>query len=262
MTTMTLTKTVDLNCDMGESFGHYELGNDAEIMNYITSANVACGFHAGDPMVIEKTVRLAAQKGVAVGAHPSYPDLQGFGRRRMDMTPAEIENLVLYQIGALYAFTRAAGLELSHVKGHGMLQNVAQVEGPVAQAIARGIARFSRDLPMVIFATNGDLMAHAAAEAGLPVIREAFADRAYNSDGTLVSRRLSGALLTDPAQAAEQVARLVLRGEIIAASGEIIKLQADTVCIHGDGPTAPAVVKAVRERMTQESIEVRSPRLR
>jgi UPF0271 protein len=246
---------IDINCDMGESFGNYILGNDAELLDYVTSANIACGFHAGDPTVMEQTVTLAAQKGVAVGAHPSYPDLQGFGRRKMDMTLTEIEALVLYQIGALSAFARANGAKMTHVKAHGMLYNVAAVEKPVAEAIAHAIARFDPQLVMVALATS-PLMIEAGLKAGLKVAREAFADRAYNADGTLVNRKLPGSMISDPHKAVEQVLRLVTKGEIVALDGSLLKLEADTVCVHGDGPHALEIASALRQELTRAGVKL------
>ena len=193
---------IDLNCDMGESFGRYRLGTDADLMAYITSANIACGLHAGDPVIMEGTVRLAQEHGVAAGAHPGFPDLQGFGRRAMQLTPEEAEAFVLYQIGALAAFARASGAELVHVKPHGALYNQAAQDYTMARAIARAIARFSPQLILVGLA-NSRLM-EAGLEAGLPVACEAFVDRAYEADGSLRSRRLPGAVLHDPQQAASQ----------------------------------------------------------
>lgn len=251
-------KKIDLNCDMGESFGNYKLGEDEKMLDYVTSANIACGFHAGDPVVMARTVKLAVEKGVVVGAHPSYPDLQGFGRRKMDMTPDEVEALVLYQVGALAGFAKAYGAELVHVKAHGMLYNTAALEAPLAKAIARGIARFSRDLIMVCLASSS-LMIEEAEKAGLKVAREAFADRGYNADGTLVSRRLPNSVFSDPKQALEQVLSLVKKGELTAADGSTVKLQADTVCIHGDGPAALPIARTLREELTKEGIELCPP---
>ncbi|NWJ45814.1 MAG: 5-oxoprolinase subunit PxpA [Chloroflexi bacterium] len=245
---------IDINCDMGESFGHYKLGNDLALLEYVTSANVACGFHAGDPLVMSETVKLALDKDVAVGAHPSYPDLQGFGRRKMEMTAAEIEAFILYQIGALSAFVHAQGATLTHVKAHGALYNVAALEMPVAEAIARAIARFDQTLIMVVLATS-PLMIEAGQRAGLQVAREAFADRAYNADGTLVNRKLPNSLITDPVKATEQVVRLVKKGEIMASDGSILELQADTVCIHGDGPTALEIARHLSETLAAENIK-------
>lgn len=249
---------IDINCDMGESFGNYVMGQDAEILNYVTSANIACGFHAGDPVVMAKTVRLAVERGVAIGAHPSYPDLQGFGRRKMDMTPDEIEAMIIYQIGALDGFARANGTHLTHVKAHGMLYNVAAVEPAVAQAYARAVARYNPELAFVCLATS-PMIIEEGRKAGLRVVREAFADRAYNPDGSLVNRRLPGSMITDPAASVEQVIKLVTQGEVVAHDGTVLKLEADTVCVHGDGPTAPAIARALRERLQEAGIRVAVP---
>jgi UPF0271 protein len=249
---------IDINCDMGESFGNYVLGQDAELLDHISSANIACGFHAGDPLVMAKTVQLALEKGVAVGAHPSYPDLQGFGRRKMDMTPDEIEAMIIYQIGALDGFVRANGAHMTHVKAHGMLYNVAAVEPPIAKAYARAVARYNPELAFVCLATS-PMFIEEGRKAGLRVVREAFADRAYNPDGSLVSRRLPGSMITDPEKSVEQVIRLVTQGEIVAHDGTLLKLQADTVCVHGDGPTAPTIARALKERLQQAGIKVAVP---
>ncbi len=251
---------IDLNCDMGESFGNYNMGSDAELLDYVTSANVACGFHAGDPMVMARTVGLAAQKGVAVGAHPAYPDLQGFGRRRLDMTADEIEAVILYQIGALDGFAKAAGVRLTHVKAHGALYNVAAAEPAVAKAYARAVARYNPDLSLVCLATS-PMMIEEGRKAGLVVLREAFADRAYNADGSLVNRRITGSMISDPEKSAEQVLRLVKQGQIVALDGTILELEADTVCVHGDGPTAPQIVRALRQHLAQAGVEVVAPQL-
>lgn len=249
---------IDINCDMGESFGNYVMGQDAEILNHVTSANIACGFHAGDPLVMAKTVRLAVEKGVAIGAHPSYPDLQGFGRRKLDMTPDEIEAMVIYQIGALDGFARANGARLTHVKAHGALYNVAAQEPAVAKAYARAVARYNPELAFVCLAT-APMIIEEGRKAGLRVVREAFADRAYNPDGSLVNRRLPGSLISDPEKSVEQVIRLVRQGEVVAHDGAILKLEADTVCVHGDGPTAPAIARALKARLQEAGITVARP---
>lgn len=246
---------IDINCDMGEGFGNYKLGEDELLLDYVTSANIACGFHAGDPTVMARTVKMAAQKGVAVGAHPSYPDLQGFGRRKMDMTPDEIEALVLYQVGALAGFAHAYGANLTHVKAHGMLYNTAALEAPLARAIAKGIASYSRDLIMVCLASSA-LMIEEGEKAGLLIAREAFADRGYNADGTLVSRRQPNSVFSDPRQAVEQVLGMVKQGQITAADGSTVKLTVDTVCIHGDGPAALPIARALREELLKEGVEL------
>lgn len=239
---------------MGESFGAYTLGADAELMPLITSANIACGLHAGDPMVLDRTVALARAHSVAAGAHPGFPDLAGFGRRNMQLTPAEIENAVLYQIGAVAAFCRAHGIPLVHVKAHGALYNLAAVDDKVARAIARGIARFDRNLVMVGLASS-PVMAEAAASEGLTFAREAFADRAYNPDGTLQSRAIAGSLIIDPARAAAQAVHIA-RGHVIAHDGTTLHIDAQTVCLHGDNPSARENARAVRAALKDAGIPV------
>ncbi len=245
---------IDLNCDMGESFGRYTIGSDEAMMPYITSANIACGLHAGDPLVMERTVRLAQEHGVGIGAHPGFPDLQGFGRRVMQLAPEEAEAFVLYQVGALAAFAKAAGAELVHVKPHGALYNLAARDRPLAEAIAQAVARFSRQLILVGLANS--LLVEAGLEAGLPVAREAFADRAYEADGSLRSRRLPGAVLEDPAQAAEQVVRIAQEGLVVAYTGEEVPVQAETICLHGDTSTAVEIAKTIRGELEAAGIEV------
>lgn len=245
---------IDLNCDMGESFKLTGLENDTALLNYVTSANIACGFHAGDPITMAQTVKVAVAKGVAIGAHPSYHDIEGFGRRQQDLSLDEIEALVLYQTGALSAFARANGTELTHVKPHGALYNLAAVKPTVARAIALGVVAFSRDVILVGLATAPAFLEEGR-RVGLRVAGEAFIDRAYNPDGTLVSRQLPNSLLTDPEVAATQAMGLV-QGHVQASDGSILKLQADTLCIHGDGPTALAIAKAVREVLQQAGVKV------
>ncbi|HSR10184.1 MAG TPA: 5-oxoprolinase subunit PxpA, partial [Thermodesulfobacteriota bacterium] len=219
---------VDINCDMGESFGAYKLGRDEEVMDYISSANIACGWHAGDPVVIDSTVRLAKEKGVAVGAHPGYPDLMGFGRRRIDLTPHEIENYVLYQIGALYAFAKTHGVPLQHVKAHGGLGNLAMVDPGVAEAFARGVLRFSREIILVVY--TGTVMAQAARESGIPFVEEVYADRVYNPDGTLQSRKIPGSVIHDPERAARQALTMAREGYVVAHDGTKFNVKAETIC--------------------------------
>lgn len=245
---------IDLNCDMGESFKLSGLENDVALLDYVTSANIACGFHAGDPITMAQTVKVAVAKGVAIGAHPSYLDIEGFGRRPQALSLDEIEALVLYQTGALAAFARANGVELTHVKPHGALYNLAAVEPAVARAIAQGVAAFSRDLILVGLATAPAFLEEGR-RVGLRVAGEAFIDRAYNPDGTLVSRQQANSLLTDPQVAANQAVALV-EGRVQAIDGSILKLQADTLCIHGDGPTALEIAKAVRQVLQQAGVTV------
>ena len=245
---------VDLNCDMGESFGRYRIGADEAMMQYITSANIACGYHAGDPLVMDRTVRLAAKHGVGVGAHPGFPDLMGFGRRAMQLSPAEIENYILYQIGALAAFARAAGVELVHVKPHGALYNVAAKDVELARAIVHGIARFSKELVVVCPAASA--MIEAAEEEGLCAAQEGFADRVYNQDGTLQSRKEPGSVIHDPQRAAERAVAMVRDGVVVAHTGEKIPLRVDTICIHGDTPAAVQIAQAIRKELEAAGIEV------
>jgi UPF0271 protein len=242
---------IDLNCDMGESFGAYRLGDDAAILPFITSANVACGFHAGDALVMQATVGLCAAAGVRVGAHPSTPDLQGFGRREMNLAPEEAEAFVLYQVGALAAFARAAGVELTHVKPHGALYNQAARDPALAAAVGHAVARFSRGLVLVGLA--GSALVAAAIDAGLYTASEGFPDRAYEPDGSLRSRRLPGAVLHDPAQIAANAVRLAREG-LVTPQG---RLSMDTLCLHGDNPAAVAAAQAVRQALAQANIEVK-----
>ena len=246
---------VDLNCDMGESFGRYRLGADEVMMPYITSANIACGYHAGDTLVMDRTVRLAAKHGVAVGAHPGFPDLMGFGRRAMQLSSEEIENYVLYQVGALAAFARAAGVELGHVKPHGALYNMAAKDMELSRAIVRGVARFSGEVIVVCLA--GSATIEAAGEAGLRVAREGFADRTYNPDGTLRSRTLPGALIENPKAAAEQAIRMVRDGVVVAHTGLEIPLQVNTICVHGDSKGAVQIAVTLRTELEAAGIEVK-----
>ncbi len=245
---------VDLNSDLGESFGRYKLGLDEEVMKFISSANVATGWHAGDPLVMRRTVRLAKENGVAVGAHPGYPDLLGFGRRYMKLSPEEARNYILYQIGALYAFVRAEGVELQHVKPHGALYNALVKEEELARAVIEGIADFDKNL---IFVTlSGSRPAQIAEELGVNVAHEVFADRAYNPDGTLVPRSKPGAVIHDKEEIAERVVSMVKDGGVKAINGEWIELKVDTICVHGDNPKAVEIAKAVRGALESEGVKV------
>jgi UPF0271 protein len=249
-----MLKRIDINCDLGESYGAYRLGLDEEVMNYISSANIACGWHAGDPMVMEKTVRMAKEKGVAVGAHPGYPDLLGFGRRRMDLTPAELESYLLYQMGALYAFTRAYGLPLQHIKAHGALGNLAFVDLEVSKTIARAAARFDKEIILVAY--SGTIMVQAAKEVGVRYVEEAYADRVYNPDGTLQSRKIPGSVIHDPEKAARQALTIVKEGYVIAHDGTKIPLKPASLCVHGDTPTAIEILKKIHAELQAASIAV------
>jgi len=246
---------IDINCDMGESFGVYKLGRDKEVMDYISSANIACGWHAGDPLVMEETVRLAKEKGVAVGAHPGYPDLLGFGRRRMDLSPSEIEAYLLYQMGALYAFAKAYGLPLQHVKAHGALGNLAFVDLEASKTIARAAARFSKEIIFVALA--GSVMVQAAKEVGVRFVEEVYADRVYNPDGTLQSRKIAGSVIHDPEKAARQALIIVQEGYVVAHDGTKVKVKPETLCVHGDTPGAIAILQKIREELKKASIAVK-----
>jgi UPF0271 protein len=248
--------TIDLNCDLGESFGAWQMGNDAAMIDLATSVNVACGFHAGDADTMRKTVQLAKARGVSIGAHPGYRDLHGFGRRPVaGLSAAEIENLVAYQIGALQAVATLAGHKVTHVKAHGALSNVACEDDMTARAIASAIKAVDRTLKFVVLANTRLVTAGEA--AGLPLVHEVFADRAYEDDATLVSRRKPGAVLHDTAQIAERVVRMVQDRAVVSVSGKTIKVQLDTVCIHGDTPGAVEIARAVREALKDSGIEVR-----
>ena len=249
-----MTNRMDINCDMGESFGVYKLGRDAEVMGYISSANIACAWHAGDPVVMEQTVRMAKEKGVAVGAHPGYPDLMGFGRRRMDLTLPEIEAYLLYQLGALGAFARAYGLPLQHLKAHGALGNLAFVDLEVSKALARAAARLDKNLILVALA--GTVMVQAAKEIGVRYVEEVYADRVYNPDGTLQSRKIPGSVIHDPEKAARQALTIVREGYVIAHDGTRVPVKPETLCVHGDTPTAIVILQKIREELQKASIAV------
>ncbi len=239
---------VDLNADVGEGM------DDRALLPYLTSANVACGLHAGDPTVMDTTVGEALSRGVCVGAHPGYADRENFGRVRMEMSPEAIERLVLYQIAALEGFVRSRGAALTHVKPHGALYHAGAEFSEVARAIARGVRRARPDL--VVVGPPGSRTLDAARAAGLPVAAEGFADRRYCADGTLVPRARKGALLTDPDEAAEQALHLARDGFVLAEDGSRIEVDADTICLHGDTPGAPGIARRIRERFRQEGVAV------
>ena len=245
---------VDLNSDIGESFGNYKLGLDEEVVKYISSANIACGWHAGDPMVMENTVTMAVKEEVGLGAHPGYPDLMGFGRRELKTASEEAKNYIKYQIGALWAFAQSKEAKLQHVKPHGAFYNMAARDAELAKAIAQGIYEVDKDLILVGLA-NSELT-KAGKEVGLKVANEVFADRAYNPDGTLVSRKKEGAVIHDTNLAISRVLRMVKEGKVEAINGKDISIQADTICVHGDNPQAVAFVKTIRNTLQREGIEV------
>lgn len=244
---------IDLNSDMGESYGRYTLGEDAELMRFVTSINVACGWHAGDPAVMRQTVAAAKAAGVRVGAHPSYPDPLGFGRREMALTRHEARDYTLYQLGALHAFAAAQGLALQHVKAHGAFYNVAVRDREIALGIAEAVAEFDRRLIMVGL-PDSELL-RAASGLGLRVAREAFADRAYNEDGTLVSRKVPGAVIHDAEAVVARVLAMV-QGKVTATTGKVIPIAVETICLHGDTPGAAALARQVRQALEAAAVQV------
>ena len=248
---------MDLNADLGESFGRWTLGDDERLVLHLSSANLACGFHAGEFRVMEASVALCRRAGVAVGAQPGYPDLLGFGRRPMPFEPEEVESLVRYQIGALEAFCRSAGVEMQHVKPHGALYNQAAVDPALAAAVARATARFSPDLLLYGLASS-EPMAAAAAEAGLRFVPEGFADRRYLPDGTLQPRSEPGSVIDDPDDAAAQ-AVAIAAGQVIAADGSSVELRAESICCHGDTPGAVEIAAAVRRGLEGAGIAIGPP---
>lgn len=245
---------VDLNCDLGESFGNYKCGLDAEVLPFISSANVACGFHASDPLVMQKTVALAKAAGVRIGAHPGYPDLVGFGRRNLNASPAEVKAMVQYQIGALDAFCRAQGVALQHVKPHGAMYNMAAKDESLALAICEGIYEVNPQL--ILLGLAGSKLIAAAAKLGLPYANEVFADRAYEEDGSLVARTKSGAMITDEDEAIARVIKMVKYGKVTAITGKEVPLLADSICLHGDGPKAVVFAERISNALKAEGIEI------
>ncbi|MCF8030658.1 MAG: LamB/YcsF family protein [Desulfohalobiaceae bacterium] len=249
---------IDVNCDMGESFGPYTLGRDSEVMPHITSANVACGWHAGDPSVMDRTVALAAQNGVSVGAHPGYPDLLGFGRRKLDCSPDDLTQYIIYQVGALQAFCHKHGTPLQHVKPHGALYHAVLEDEELGRAVARAVLQVDPGLVLVTLAgPKGESMSSICREMGLDVAREAFPDRAYNADGTLVPRGSRGAVIEDPQEVAARTHSLARDNSVRAASGETIELEAHTVCVHGDTPTAVELVREIGHRLQDDGLQLR-----
>ena len=240
-------KNIDINSDLGESFGAYTMGNDADVLRYVTSANIACGFHASDPLTMQKAVRQAKEAGVKIGAHPGYPDLVGFGRREMKVSPAELKAMVLYQVGALQAVCRAEGTKLHHVKPHGAMYNMAAKDEELADAIAQAVAAVDGSLTLV--GLSGSCMKAAAEKQGLAFAAEVFADRAYEDDGSLVSRTKPGAMIEDEDLAIRRMLRLVKEGTVESIHGREIALQADTICVHGDSPKAVLFTKKLREAL-------------
>ena len=245
---------MNLNADMGEGFGAYTIGNDDALLKIVRSANVACGFHGGDPNVMHRMVTRAREEGVSIGAHPGFNDLWGFGRRRIDMNLGDLEYAIAYQIGALQAIASYAGVTVTHLKPHGALNNMAAEEIDIAMAIGRAIKTV--DSTMIYVALAGSKMEQAAEQLGLPLAREGFADRLYDDDGNLTSRKLDGAVIKDPAVATENVIRMVRDGEIISRNGKSLSRKVETICVHGDEPTAVVIAQAVRDGLQEAGIDV------
>ncbi len=247
---------VDLNCDMGESFGVYKMGTDEEILDCVTSANIACGFHAGDPATMRKTVKLALEKGIGIGAHPGLPDLAGFGRRNMDISAQEAYDMVVYQIGALYGFVKAAGGKLQHVKPHGALYNMAAKNKDLSEAIAEAV--YKVDPELILFGLSGSELVKAGKAVGLRTASEVFADRTYQADGSLTPRRHPDALITDDKLAIAQVVRMVKEGKVLSQQGADIAIGADTVCIHGDGVHALRFARKIRDQLNASNVQIQA----
>lgn len=245
---------VDLNCDLGESFGNYTLGMDKDVLPLISSANIACGYHASDPVVMEETVRMAAECGVGIGAHPGFPDLMGFGRRNLAVSPAEAKAYVTYQLGALYGFCKSKGVSIQHVKPHGALYNMAGKDYSLAKAICEAVYEF--DPEIILLGLTGSEMIRAAKDIGLACANEFFADRAYEEDGSLVNRRKEGAMITDEDLAIERVVRVIKEKKVTAITGKDISLDIDSICVHGDGVKALQFVKMIRERLKEEGVTI------
>lgn len=247
---------VDLNSDIGESFGTYVLGLDEEVIKHVTSVNIACGWHAGDPIIMENTVREAVKNKVAVGAHPGYPDLMGFGRRNMDISPKEARAYMIYQLGALSGFAAANGTKIQHMKLHGAFYNTASIKPDLAEEVINGILDVDKDI--ILLALSGTYIANRAKEKGLRVAQEVFADRAYNSDLTLVNRKLPGAVIHDQDFAINRIKKMVLHGKVDTIDGKEIDIVADSICVHGDNPEAVNFVKYIRESLVAEGIKVQA----
>jgi len=248
---------IDMNSDVGESFGVYKLGHDEEVIPHITSANIACGFHAGDPGIMRRTVAMAKQHGVEVGAHPGFSDLLGFGRRNVDATLEEIQDYVIYQTGALMAFARSQGLKVQHVKAHGSLYNMAVANPKIWEAMAEAVAKVDRDIILVVLASSErEFFLEMGRRHGLRIAFEAFPDRAYNRDGSLVSRKVKGAVIHDHEIVVRRGVKMVLEGKVVALDGTEVELKADTLCVHGDNPAAVEMVKRIRQELKVAGVAV------
>ncbi|QAA33741.1 LamB/YcsF family protein [Clostridium manihotivorum] len=249
---------VDINCDMGESFGAYKLGNDKEIIKFISSANIACGFHAGDPSIMRKTVEMALENNVAIGAHPGFQDLSGFGRRNIIISPEEVYDLMVYQIGALYGFVKAEGGRMNHVKPHGALYNMAAKDRALAESIAKAV--YDVDSELILFGLSGSEMIKAGQTVGIRTASEVFADRTYQNDGSLTPRSNPKALISSDKNAIKQVIKMITEGKVASLQGEEISIEAHTVCIHGDGEKALIFAKEINEALSMSGVQVKSLR--
>lgn len=248
---------IDINTDTGESFGRWRMGDDESLLAYVSSANIACGAHAGDPVVMDRVAAACAEKGVGAGAHPGFPDLQGFGRREMRMSPSEIESFVMYQIGALRVFVESKGRTLTHVKPHGSLYNMASVDEAAAQAIARAVARSARKGEnIVLVGLANSLIIESARKAGIPAASEGFCDRGYAPDGNLARRGTPGSLVTDAESAARRAVDMVTKGTVTALDGTEVSLKVDTICVHSDTPGAVEIAAAVRSALAKAGVEI------
>lgn len=250
--------TIDLNCDLGEGFGNYIMPDDEVLMDHVTSVNIACGFHAGDPAIMQQTVKIAIEKGVAIGAHPGLADLQGFGRREMNISANEAYQITLYQIGALYGFVKAEGGKLHHVKAHGALYNMAAKDIALARAIVQAVHDF--DASLILYALAGSEMISAAKKIGLANASEVFADRTYQDDGSLTPRTHTQALITNEQQSIDQVLMMVKQQQVVSINQKKIPLQAETLCLHGDGVHAVHFSKKISEKLKEEGIRIKAPK--
>ncbi|MCY0877872.1 MAG: LamB/YcsF family protein [Firmicutes bacterium] len=249
-----MTRYIDLNCDMGEGFGAWRMGDDESMMAFVTSVNIACGFHAGDPRIMDQRVYEAKQRGLGIGAHPAFPDLVGFGRRNLAVSYREAFTDVLYQLGALSAFCQRHGVRLQHVKPHGQLNNLAMADTTLAEAIVDAVLAF--DAGLILIAYGGELM-RLGREKGLTVAFEVYADRAYAADGRLVPRRVPGAVISEPSKVRDRVVRMVTEGTVETIEGQRLAVQADTVCLHGDTPDSVRLAETVREALEQAGVTLR-----
>ncbi|WP_343343639.1 5-oxoprolinase subunit PxpA [Terrisporobacter petrolearius] len=247
---------VDLNCDLGESFGRYKLGLDEEVIKYVSSVNIACGFHASDPVVMGKTVKLAKENNISIGAHPGFLDLMGFGRRNMDISLEEAKAYIKYQIGALYGFCKSANVKLNHVKPHGALYNMAAKDYNLSKAICEAIYEFDKEI--ILVGLSKSELIRAGEDIGLKCANEVFADRAYEEDGTLVSRKKDGAIITNEDEAIDRVIGMIVNEKVKSISGKYIDIKVDSICVHGDGIKALDFVKKINKKLKKDNIEIKS----